>query len=84
MKNKINWGLRLKNKSTLLALITCICTFGYQLLGILGIVSPVSEDMMMQFVGVALNALVTVGVVVDPTTKGIADSPQAMNYLNPR
>ncbi|MEG1930942.1 MAG: phage holin [Anaerovorax sp.] len=81
---KINWKLRFKNKATLLALITCICTFSYQLLGVLGVMAPVSEDMMIQFVGMVLNVLVAMGVLVDPTTAGLRDSYQACSYDKPR
>lgn len=81
---KINWKLRLKNKATLLALITCGCTFAYQVLGILGITAPVSEDTIIQFAGMGLNALVTLGVAVDPTTQGVKDSERAITYGEPR
>lgn len=81
---KINWKLRIKNKSTAVALIGCIVAFLYQLLGILGITAPIAEEQVTQLVGLAINLLVAVGVVVDPTTKGVADSDKAMNYPKPR
>lgn len=78
--NKINWKLRLKNKTILLALTTCVCTFVYQMLGILGITVPISEDVMVQFISMGLNILVALGVLIDPTTKGINDSDNALTY----
>lgn len=81
---KINWKLRLKNKTVLLALITCIITFIYQILGILGVTSSISEDAIMQYVTLILNILVALGVIVDPTTKGIGDSERAQAYTEPR
>lgn len=77
---KINWLLRFKNKTVLLALLTCVATFVYQILGVAGVTAPVSEDVVMQYAGVALNLLVTMGVLVDPTTKGISDSNEALTY----
>lgn len=81
---KINWKLRFKNKTTLLALATCLCTFIYQVLSIIGITAPISEDMVLQFAGAALNILVGIGVIVDPTTHGTGDSGQALTYKEPR
>ncbi|WP_027399558.1 phage holin [Anaerovorax odorimutans] len=82
--NNINWKLRFKNKAVLLALITCSVSFVYQILGILGLTSPVSEDIIMQFVAVGLNILVALGILIDPTTKGICDSNQAKEYTEPK
>lgn len=64
---------RIKNKTFVLAIITCIIAFVYQIFGILGFAAPVSDDMLLQVVGLLLNLLVGLGVIVDPTTKGIVD-----------
>ncbi len=79
----INWKLRLKNKTTLVSLIACIVAFIYQMLGILGITAPVTEEGIMQIVTMMINILVTLGVVVDPTTSGINDSVKALGYKEP-
>lgn len=80
----MNWKVRFQNKTTLLAFITCVCTFVYQALSIIGVTVPLSQDMILQLVGVALNVLVGIGVLVDPTTKGIKDSQRAMGYEEPQ
>lgn len=80
----INWKLRLQNKATLAALIATVVAFVYQVLGILGVVPIISQDMVISSVGILLNLLVAIGVLVDPTTAGINDSEQAMTYENPR
>lgn len=80
----INWKLRIKNKTTLLALLACIVTFAYQAMGIMGIVPPVAQDAVMQLVGIVLNILVCIGVLVDPTTSGPHDSKQALEYQQPK
>lgn len=82
--NKINWKLRIKNKTTLLALITCAIAFIYQVLGIFGVTTSISQDTIMQFAGLALNILVALGVLVDPTTQGIEDSVRALEYTEPK
>lgn len=80
---KINWKLRLKNKTTLLALVAGVVSLVYIVLGILGIVPPVAEDQIMEIVAAILNALALLGVVVDPTTSGVNDSERAMDYQEP-
>lgn len=80
----INWKLRLQNKPTLAALIATIVAFVYQVLGIFGVVPAISQDAIIAGAGIVLNLLVTLGVLIDPTTEGINDSEQAMAYENPR
>lgn len=80
----MNFKLRLKNKITLATLATLVITFIYQVLGVFEIVPTISQETIMQLVGLILNVFVALGVVVDPTTAGIKDSAQAMNYTEPR
>ena len=81
---EINWLLRLKNKATLAALIPVVLGFIYQVAAILGIAVPVTQDALMQVLLLILNALVALGVVVDPTTQGIGDSKRALTYTEPK
>ncbi|MGL6219906.1 MAG: phage holin, partial [Lacrimispora sphenoides] len=71
---KMNLKLRLKNKATLLALLLCMVAFVYQVCGIIGVVPPVAQEDIVQLIGVVINLLVGLGVLIDPTTRGIADS----------
>lgn len=80
----MNFKLRLKNKITLATLATLVITFIYQVLGVFEIVPTISQETIIQLVGLILNVFVALGVVVDPTTAGIKDSAQAMNYTEPR
>lgn len=81
---KLNWKLRLQNKTTLLAILLGAISLIYQVLGMLDIVPAISESQIVQLVSVAIDLLVLMGVVIDPTTKGISDSEQAMQYDEPR
>lgn len=83
IKIKINWKLRLKNKTTFTALVACTVAFGYQVLGILGVTAPISEDQVTQAISLAINILATLGVLVDPTTSGVSDSRKALTYNKP-
>ncbi|MCC2231107.1 phage holin [Lachnospiraceae bacterium CLA-AA-H215] len=79
----INWKLRLKNKATLLAIVTAVIALIYQILGMLGIVPAVSESEVTQAVGLVINILAMVGIVTDPTTQGVSDSDRALTYDKP-
>ena len=79
----INWKLRLKNKTTLLALSVTVIAFVYQILGLFGVVPAVTEETVTQLVTMLINILAMLGIVVDPTTAGISDSNRAMEYENP-
>lgn len=80
----INWKLRLKNKTTLIALLTAVVALIYQTLGLFKIVPSISADDVLKVAGLAVNVLVLLGIVVDPTTKGITDSEQAKGYDKPK
>lgn len=80
----INWKVRFKNKLWLTTFIFTIIAFIYQVLGMLDIVPPVSENALTQVIGYIINILVAIGVVVDPTTSGISDSELAMTYTEPK
>ena len=81
---KLNWTVRFKNKTWLLAFLGTIVAFIYQILGMFNIVPPISEANVTQIIGIVVNLLVAVGVVLDPTTAGVSDSQQALEYTEPR
>ena len=65
--------LRFKNKKWLITFLSAIVAFVYQMLGMFGIVPAISPDSIMQFLGILLNVLMALGILIDPTTKGISD-----------
>ena len=81
---KINWTVRFKNKTFLAALAALVVTFVYDMLALFGIVPNVDESMVMSAINSALTLLVAIGVLVDPTTKGLSDSENAMTYAEPK
>ena len=76
MKN-INWKLRFKNKATLLAIAGTLILLAQQL----GFKLP---DNIADVVNTFLTLLVLLGVINDPTTEGISDSPNALGYTEPK
>jgi len=73
----INFKLRLQNKTTLIALISAVFLM-LQQFG-LNIPSNIQEG-----VNTLVVILVILGIVTDPTTKGVSDSERALNYHAPR
>ena len=83
---KINWIVRIKNKNfwltfipTLLLLIQAVAAvFGFTLeLGDLG-------NKLLTVVDLAFVLLAVLGIVTDPTTKGVSDSTLALTYDKPK
>ena len=83
---KINWLVRIKNKTFWVAIIPAIliliqviaAAFGFELdLGDLG-------NKLLDVVNAVFSLLVILGVVADPTTDGIYDSKQALTYTTPK
>lgn len=73
----INLKLRLKNKATLVALISAV----FLMLQQFGLHIPTNiQDGLNTFITI----LVILGIVTDPTTKGIADSERALSYTQPQ
>lgn len=77
---KINWKIRFKNKAFIISFVTVVLGFIYQILGLFDLVAPVSKEQVTQIIMIVVNLLVGLGVLVDPTTKGVNDSDRAMNY----
>lgn len=80
----MNLKLRLKNKATLTAIIAAVITCVYSIAVALGIELSVGQEQVAGIVGVILTILTGLGILVDPTTKGIEDSDRAKNYTEPK
>lgn len=80
---KINWKVRLRNKTWLTAIIALVVSFIYDLLAMVEVVPPLSEDWLLSLFQTILTLLTALGVVIDPTTQGASDSDRAMHYTNP-
>lgn len=80
---KINWKVRLRNKTWLTAVIALVVSFVYDLLASFDVVPAVGEDWVMSTVQTVLTLLTMLGVVIDPTTPGAGDSERAMTYTEP-
>lgn len=80
---KINWKLRGQNKVTLVSIMALVVAFAYQVFGMFGVVPKVAESDIVNLLTMLIDILVAIGVVTDPTTKGLNDSERAMGYDEP-
>lgn len=83
---KINWKVRFKNKTFWLAIIPAIIVLIKAVAGVFGIEIDLSvlSDRLLDVVNALFIVLSIVGIVVDPTTDGLTDSTQALNYDTPK
>lgn len=81
---RINWKLRFKNKATLTAILVATVALVYQVLGVFGVTPGISENKVVELIGMTINLLCMLGIVVDPTTDGVSDSTQALDYSAPK
>ena len=76
--NKINWRVRLRNKTFWLTLVPLLVLLTQQL----GL-NWVPENWESIF-STVMAILTVVGIINDPTTAGITDSEQALSYYEPK
>lgn len=80
---KINWKVRLRNKTWVASMLALVVSFVYDLLAMLEVVPAVNEDWVMNLSLTVLTVLTMLGVIIDPTTQGVSDSDRAMLYDEP-
>ena len=83
---KINWKVRIKNKVFWLALIPALLLPAQVVAAVFGIDLNLDAlgDKLLAVVNALFAVLTILGVVTDPTTAGISDSRQAMEYDKPK
>ena len=80
----INWKVRFRNPIFWSTIIPAVTGFVYTVLGAFGTVPAVAEDTVLNMIFMLISMLTTLGVLVDPTTSGVADSRLVMTYEKPR
>ena len=83
---KINWRVRIKNKVFWLALVPAVLLLIQVVAAVFGIDLNLDAlgDKLLAVVNALFAVLTILGVVTDPTTVGISDSRQAMEYDKPK
>ena len=83
---QINWKVRLKNKNFWIALIPAVLLLVQVVAGVFGFTLDLGDvgNKLLAVVDAAFVVLTVLGIVADPTTKGMSDSELAMTYDKPK
>ena len=81
----INWKVRIANKAFWIAFIPAVILLIQAVASALGFNLDLNEvsTKILAIVEAVFAVLTILGVVTDPTTKGISDSERAMTYTKP-
>lgn len=80
----INWKVRLRSGPFWVGVISLALTAIYSILNLCGVIPEIGQAQIMDAIIPVLQLVAAIGVITDPTTKGIEDSEQAMNYKEPK
>lgn len=81
----INWKVRVKNKAFWVALIPAVILVIQLVAGLFGWSIDLTDisGKLVAIVDAVFVVLTILGIVQDPTTKGIGDSERALTYKEP-
>ena len=82
----INWRVRLKNKAFWVAFIPALLLLAQVVAAVFGYTLNLGElgNKLLAVVNALFAVLTILGIVTDPTTKGVSDSTQALTYEKPK
>lgn len=85
MRN-INWTVRIKNKAFWIALVPAVLLLIQVVAAVFGITIDLGDmgNKLLAVVNAIFAVLTILGVVTDPTTDGITDSKQVLEYTEPK
>ena len=82
----INWKVRIRNKNFWIAIIPAFALLIQLIAALFGFTIDLTEvsGKLLAIVDAVFAILVIMGIIQDPTTKGIRDSETAMTYEKPK
>lgn len=83
MKN-INWKVRLQSGSWWMGIISAVVVAIFAILKMCKVELSVTQDDIINAATLILMIPASIGVMTDPTTKGVSDSEQALTYDTPK
>ena len=83
--NKINWKVRVLNKTFWLTLVPALALLLQTFLAVFNVRLELGEtiDKLLVFINALFAVLMIVGIVNDPTTAGLTDITRALDYHEP-
>lgn len=82
----INWIVRVKNKAFWVAIIPAVLLLVQVVAAVFGFTLDLGDlgNKLLDVVNAIFGVLTILGIVVDPTTKGVSDSARALTYTKPK
>lgn len=84
--SKINWTVRAKNKAFWVAFIPAVLLLVQVVAAVFGFTLDLGDlgNKLLAVVNALFAVLSILGIVTDPTTDGVSDSTQALEYTEPK
>ena len=82
MKN-INWKTRLQSGPFWIGVASAVVAAVFAILPLCGVELSVTQDQVLNVFTLVLMIPASIGIISDPTTKGITDSARALTYDKP-
>ena len=81
----INWKVRMKNLNFWLALVPAALLVVQSAAALAGVELEIQalQGRLLDFVNAFFGLMAILGIVNDPTTQGLTDSPRALDYSKP-
>lgn len=80
----INWKVRLKSGPFWMGIASAVIMAVFYILDLCGVVTNVTASQIIEAVQLLLLIPASIGIISDPTTKGVQDSQLAMSYTAPK
>ncbi|MDN4493376.1 phage holin [Ureibacillus aquaedulcis] len=81
---KINWKVRIRHRQFWVAIISAFVLLANHVASLFSMDITLISTKIQQLLETIFLILALFGIVIDPTTDGVQDSSQAMDYSRPR
>ena len=81
---KVNWKARLKSGPFWMGVISAVVAAVFAIIPMCGVELSVTADQVLNVATLILMIPASIGIISDPTTKGLSDSQMAITYDKPR
>lgn len=84
MLKNINWKVRVQSGPFWLGIASAVIMAVFYILDLCGVASEITGNQIVDAVRLVLMIPAAIGIISDPTTKGVQDSKLAMSYIVPK
>lgn len=84
MLKNINWKVRVQSGPFWLGVASAVIMAVFYVLDLCGVAPEITGNQIVDAVRLVLMIPAAIGIISDPTTKGVKDSKLAMSYIVPK